>query len=81
MERIDYFRDRCTNHYLYSKHAKKLSEAEFDECVDFIEEHDQLSHLQFEYAVNRYKLDQVKPKNHAIMLELLLVANCAKLGG
>lgn len=58
------------------KLAKKLTEAEFDEVVSFIEDHDQLPHLEFEYAVNRWKLDiPVRPKNLFTMHELALSAN------
>lgn len=80
MTRIDYFRLRTAEHVLYKRLALKLSEAEFDQCVDFIEEHDHLDHLQFERKINRLFLDREhKPKNWTIIQELLMVANGCKL--
>jgi hypothetical protein len=66
--------------YPYQKNALKLSEAEFDEMVAFLEEKDDLGHLEFEYAVNRMFLDRPKPKHFAIVQELLSVANTAAKG-
>lgn len=66
--------------YPYEKSAKKLSEADFDRVVEFIDDNDHLGHLEFEYAVNRMFLDKPKPKHFAIMQELLSVVNTAAKG-
>jgi hypothetical protein len=80
MNRLEYFRLRVGEHILYKRLALKLSEAEFDSCVAFIEDNDHLAHLEFEYAINRMFLDRKdKPKNWIIIQELLMVANGCKL--
>lgn len=79
MTRLEALRDRCQR-YPYQKNAKRLSEAEFDSMVEFLEENDHLGHLEFEYAVNRMFLDRPKAKNFAIIQELLSVANTAAKG-
>ncbi len=64
----------------YEKVVKRLTEAEFDLVVEFIEDHDRLGHLEFEYAINRMHLDRKKPKHWAIIEELLAVCNTAAHG-
>lgn len=59
----------------YSKAAKQLSAADFDRLVSFINKNDGLSHLDFEYAVNRMFLDLPKPKNWSIIVELACAIN------
>lgn len=66
--------------YPYQKPARRLSESEFDTVVQFIEDNEDLGHLDFEYAVNRMFLDGEKPKNFAIIQELLVVCNTAVFG-
>lgn len=60
----------------YKTLAERISEADFDRVVEFIEDNDGLGHLDFEYAINRMHLDvNPKPKNWAIVQDLLLAAN------
>lgn len=80
MTRLEAFKDRCQR-YPYAKLAKRLSEADFDRVVAFIEDNDHLAHLEFEYAVNRMFLnDKNRTKNYTIMMELLTVCNTAAKG-
>jgi hypothetical protein len=80
MTRLESLKDRVQQ-YPYKKSALKLTEAEFDEMVAFIEENDELGHLEFEYAVNRMFLSKKeKPKHAFIMMELLVVCNFAVHG-
>lgn len=74
MTRIDAIKDLCER-YPYQKSARRMSEAEFDQMVAFIDDHNELGHLEFEYAVNRMFLDKPKPKSWAIVQELLIAAN------
>lgn len=78
-DRLQAFQDRIQR-LPYSKVAQRLTEAEFDEIVDFIEDHHDLNHLDFEHEVNRMHLDRPKSKNWAIVQELLVVANTAARG-
>lgn len=75
--RLSIFRERCENHWQYRRLVKRLTEAEFDMIVDFIDDNDGLGHLEFEYAVNRMFLHADKPKNWSIIQELLLLTNTA----
>lgn len=64
-----------------SRLAKKLTESEFDDLVAFCEDHEDLGHLEFEYAVNRWHLDQPnRPKNCFLMQELAICANVRARG-
>lgn len=77
MTRLEALQIKCKQ-YPYQKSAKKMTEAEFDQIIEFIEDNDYLGHLEFEYAVNRMFLNQLtKPKNWVIMTELLTVCNTA----
>lgn len=64
----------------YAKLMARLTEGEFDEMVEFIEDNDDLDHLAFEYKVNRMDLDS-RPKDkkvaarRRIMQELLTCVN------
>lgn len=74
------FRDFCQ-----SFHGKKLAQAiteyEFDQVVEFIQDFEPLGHLPFEYAVNRWHIDDKnKPKNLFIMMEMLLSVNTRAYG-
>jgi hypothetical protein len=66
--------------YPFKRIALRLTEAEFDALVGFIEDNDHLGHLEFEYAANRMFLDKPKHKNSMIMQELAVVANSAAYG-
>ena len=79
--RLEALLDRTKNHPIYQKLGQRLTEAEFDRIVEFIEDHDQLGHLEFEYAVNRMFLDGApRPKNWGIIQELLTIVNTAAKG-
>ncbi len=79
-DRLDHFRLRVSSHVLYQRLARKLSEAEFDQCVEFIEDHAHLDYLEFEYAANRMFLDRKdKPKNWTVMQELIMVSNGCRM--
>ncbi len=69
--RLAKFRSFCS-HVIHKKQALRLSEAEFDECVAFIEDHADLSKDDFVFKVNRWKLDQPKTKHHTDMWSLVL---------
>ncbi len=69
--RLEKFRNFC-HHPIQKKLARKLTEAEFDECVAFIEDHEHLDRNGFVFKVNRWKLDQPKTRNHVIMWNLLV---------
>ena len=62
----------------YRKLALKLTESEYDQVVQFIEDNDHLGHLEFEYAINRMFLDMPnKPKNWGVIMELIMACNTA----
>lgn len=78
MNRLSVFKEKCSTEFHCKKLALKISEAEFDLAVGFIEDNDHLGHLEFEYAVNRMFLDKPeKPKNWAVICELLMLTNTA----
>lgn len=80
MNRVEALKELCGS-YPYVKAAKMITEAEFDETVAFIEDNDNLDHLEFEYKVNRWYLDSTKkPKNIAVMSWLLVSANTRAKG-
>jgi hypothetical protein len=54
---------------------KKLSDADLEECRTFIRERAGLDRNEFAAAVNRWKLDQPKPKNFTSMWSLVLESN------
>lgn len=80
--RIEALKSRCSNSFHHQKLAGRLTENEFDKMVEWLEDHDELAYLPFEYAVNRMFLDgrnkNFRPKVQSIVSELLLTANtCA----
>jgi hypothetical protein len=79
MTRLEALRDRCQR-YPYQKRAQRLTEAEFDSMVAFLEDHESLDHLEFEYAVNRMFLDKEKPQHWGIIMDLLIACNTAAHG-
>lgn len=79
MERIVALREFCSDFY-GKKLALKVTEAQFDQVVAFIQDHDHLGHLEFEYAVNRMYLDKPKPKGWTEVMEMLLSANTRAKG-
>lgn len=64
----------------YQNLALRLKESEFDQIVEFAEEHEALGHLEFEYTLNKWLLDLPKPKHFGIMVELLMCANSSAKG-
>lgn len=65
--------------YYYSRLCKRLSEFEFDQVVEFIEDHEGLDAGEFEKSVNRMHLEgsgYTKTKNYAIIQDILL---CCRL--
>lgn len=80
MNRLEALTDRATK-YPYKKSAQRLSDAEFDLMVEFIEDNDHLGHLEFEYAANRFFLNgnysELKHSHKSIITELLIVCNAA----
>jgi hypothetical protein len=80
MRRIDALKALCAE-YHWSKLAKRISPAQMNRVEDFIKSHDALDHINFEYAVNRWMLnDSVKPKEIFIMHEFAMVSNSRALG-
>lgn len=75
MKRLEKFKDRVANHPLYNRLANRLSESEFDRCVEFIEDHDSLDADAFERKVVRMHLDKDKSKNWTVIEDLLLMCN------
>lgn len=76
MTRIEAFYSRSTQ-YPYAKNFLKLKDYEREIIFNFIRKNEALSHIEFEYAVNRMFLDQEKPKNWIIIQELLVISNSA----
>jgi hypothetical protein len=65
-----------TEGYHGRKLSSKLTKAETEYLVKFCEDHANLGHLEFEYAVNRAQLGtESKPKHWALMAEILVSAN------
>lgn len=62
--------------------ARKLTEAEFDSVVEFIEDNEHLDHLTFERRAQLWHLFSAEktPKNLPIMIEILMSANTRAKG-
>lgn len=58
-----------------AKMIKKITEAQYIECVGFIEENDSLEPWAFEQKLNRWKMGEEKPKQFTYMWSLILEAN------
>lgn len=75
MKRIDALKLFCKGFHGF-KLSCKISEAEFDEMIEFLEEWDHLGTIEFEHKINRWYLDNPnKPKHLFIMAEILMSAN------
>ncbi len=72
--RLTALQELCTA-YHYKRMAQKLSTAEFDKMIEFVEDFDDLGHLEFEYAVNRMHVCKPRTKNWAVIEELLMACN------
>lgn len=69
-DRVQALQNLCSA-YPYKQKCKKLTEAEFDELVAFIEDNSELDHGQFMMKSRRWYLDAPsKPKNLFVMQEL-----------
>jgi hypothetical protein len=71
MTRLERFQT-MPGHLMYKKMMLRLTEDEFDQCVAFIEESEDLGTSEFADKVNRWKLDQPRTKHHTDMWALLL---------
>lgn len=76
--RLERFRDLCSKNFMYQKLARKLTEAEFDDCVAFIEDNSDLDNNEFAHKLNRWKLDQLRSKHHTDMWALLTACNTGR---
>lgn len=72
--RIKALQELCVA-YHYGKLASKLTSAEFDKMIEFVEDFDDLGHLEFEYAVNRMHICKPRTEHWSIIEELLVSAN------
>ena len=66
MSRLNNF-DNLMEHPMLSKLFKKLTLTEFEMCQNFLLETDHLNDDEFELKVNRWMIDQEKPKHHIDM--------------
>lgn len=76
MNRITALQEICSR-YPYQKMAQSLSESEFDVMVQFIEDNNELNHLEFEYKVNRMflQMPDINQKQIRKIMDLLVSAN------
>ncbi len=74
MTRAQAFEQLC-GEYHGGKLYNRVSPAARECCAQFLAKHEQLGHLEFEYATNRLFLDANKPKGWLEATELLLSAN------
>lgn len=62
--------------YNGKKISDKLTPEELGQVVEFIKAHDHLLHLEFEYAANRWFLNErEKPKHLGYMIEMVIGIN------
>lgn len=74
--RLEVFRNYKTHAWL-SKTYKKLTKSDINVIELFIEENDALSKGNFELKTNRLFMDQIKPTNANLILEMLSCCNSA----
>lgn len=74
MARLQNFRNLET-HPWFSKLLKRLTKKEVLLAEAFIMENEDLNRGDFDLKMNRLFLDKEKPKNWAIILELLMISN------
>lgn len=73
MKRIEKLKYLSSEDAWYKKLCLKLTEAEFDQLIEIIQDNDDLNNDQFTLLVNRYFLDKKnKPKNWTAMSDILL---------
>lgn len=70
MSRLEKFKKLKTHPYL-GKDFKKLKESEYNECIGFLESTEGYPRDVYVIALNRWKLDEVRSKNHTVMWSLL----------
>jgi len=74
MQRAIKFTSYASHPWLH-KAYKKLKKDDIQLAQEFIERNDSLSKGEFELKINRMFLDRDKPKNAAVIMELLTCAN------
>jgi hypothetical protein len=74
MTRLQKF-NNLGNHPWFQKLTRRLTSKERLLAEAFISENEALGRAQFEFKLNRLFLDKEKPKNWAIILELLMISN------
>lgn len=74
MTRLERF-ESFASHPMHGKIMQRLKKEERRLCVEFITQHDHLDSDKFAERVNRWMLDQPKPKNFPIMWALVLQSN------
>lgn len=67
--------ESLSRHPFYSGLVRKLTRNDVNVCVEFLNRTIDLSNDDYEMKVNRMFMDKVKPKNWAIIQELL---SCSK---
>ncbi len=74
-DRLEKFKS-LADHPLYKRLMRSLTEGEFDEVVEFIDDNADLNARDFEMKVNRFYMDvNPKPKNIGKMLDILIACN------
>lgn len=80
MNRIEAFMGLASDPW-YSRVWKMLSMGQTQIAEGFLRRNAGLDHLEFEHAVSRMYLDNPdRPKNYAVIQDLLLAANTKALG-
>jgi len=62
-------------HGWYRRHVRKLGTEGLRLCVDILDAGEAMGKSEFETFVSLYFLDRPKPRNHNLIMELLMVAN------
>lgn len=76
MNRIDIFNSFET-HPMHRKDFVQLSKNDLTSCFEFILKYDHLNKDDFALTLNRWMLDEPKPKRYSTMWGLLCCANSA----
>lgn len=59
------------NHAWHGRELARLKKSEREECEQFIIANDHLDSEKFQETLNRWKLDQLRTKNHSLMWGLV----------
>ncbi len=63
-------------HPILGRIAARLTKEEHHECLQFILDHGEMAHLDFEHEINRMFIDRPqKPRHWTEMSELLMASN------